>query len=167
MGTPFSCTVDCSLTGVTGRVWTSPVTAYPFRSFPFRQVGSGDGRRLWGPPLSWDELRKDATLTVANGSRFRMRLSRSEGQIQRHKALVVPTVPGERRAATTRPRWASSTGARRGDVSDAEVDYLDYLGSLDGRDTILPSILSIGDHALRAARGSWSSAVGRWGCRRA
>ena len=61
----------------------------------------------------------------------------------------------------------TSNGARRGDVSDPELDYLDAMGSPDGRETILLSILSSGDHALRAARGSWSSAVGRWGCRRA
>ena len=82
-------------------------------------------------------------------------------------ALQVHFVPGKRRAATTRPTWPSSTGARRGDVSDAEVDYLDYLGSLDGREPILPSILSSGDQPLRAARGCWSSAVGRLGCDRA
>ena len=43
-----------------------------------------------------------------------------------------------RQAATTQPSWATSTGARRGHFSDAEVDYLDYLGSLDGREPILP-----------------------------
>ena len=93
--------------------------------------------------------------------------TRSQAQQSSRWAFQVHFVPGERRAATTRPTCPTSTGARRGDVFDAEVDYLDYLGSLDGRDTILPSILSISDHALRAARGSWSSAVGRWGCRRA
>ena len=64
-----------------------------------------------------------------------MRLSRSGGQIQRHKALVIPEVEQERRAAMTRPSWPTSTGARRGHVSDAEVNYLDYMGSPDGRDT--------------------------------
>ena len=38
--------------------------ASPLESFLFLQVGSGDGRRLWGPPLPGDELQKDATLTV-------------------------------------------------------------------------------------------------------
>ena len=53
-----------------------------------------------------------------------------------------------RRAATTRPELCcylghlgpSSSGARRGYVSDAKLDYLDYLASLDGRDTIHPSM---------------------------
>ena len=74
---------------------------------------------------------------------------------------------GERRLATTRPRWSSSTWARQGDHPVADADYLDYLGNLDGRDTIIDSILSSDDHILRAARGAWSSLVGRLGCDRA
>ena len=93
--------------------------------------------------------------------------SRSHAQRSSRWALQVHFVPGKRRAATTRPTWSSSNGARRGDVSDAEVDYLDYMGSPDGRETILPSILSSGDQPLWAARGAWSSAVGRMGCSRA
>ena len=93
--------------------------------------------------------------------------SRSHAQQSSRWALQVHFVPGKRRAATTRPTWPSSNGARRGDVSDAEVDYIDYLSNLDGRETILPSILSSGDQPLWAARGAWSSAVGRMGCSRA
>ena len=86
---------------------------------------------------------------------------------KRLDGLQVHCGSGERRAATTRPSWPTSNGARRGDVSDPELDYLDAMGSPDGRETILLSILSSGAHALRAARSSWSSAVGRLGCRRA
>ena len=93
--------------------------------------------------------------------------TRSQAQQSSRWAFQVHFVPGKRRAGSTRPTWPSSTGARRGDVSDAEVDYLDLLGSLDGREPILPSILSSGDQPLRAARGCWSSAVGRLGCDRA
>ena len=74
---------------------------------------------------------------------------------------------GERRLATTRPRWSSSTGARRGDHPVADADQFDYLSKQDGQATILLSIFSRCDHALRAARGCWSLAVGRLGCSRA
>jgi len=60
-----------------------------------------------------------------------------------------------------------SNVARRGALPVADADYLDYLSNLDARETILSSIISSGDQPLRAARSSWSSAVGRWGCRRA
>ena len=68
-----------------------------------------------------------------------MRPPRSRADQSSHWDLARIGDAGERRAATTRPTWASSNGARRGDVSDAEVDYLDYLSNLDGRETILPS----------------------------
>ena len=93
--------------------------------------------------------------------------TRSQAQQSSRWAFQVHFVPGERRAGSTRPAWPTSNGARRGHVSDPELDYLDAMGSPDGRETILLSILSSGAHALRAARSSWSSAVGRLGCRRA
>ena len=46
---------------------------------------------------------------------------------------------GKRRAATTRPRWPSSSGARRGDHPVAYADQVDYVGKHDGRETILLS----------------------------
>ena len=62
----------------------------------------------------------------------------------------------------TNLHWSATRG-----LLAAEVNCLDYLGSPDGRETILDSILSNADQPLRAARRSWSSAVGRLGCRRA
>ena len=53
-------------------------------------------------------------------------------------------------AATTRPSWASSSGARRGDVAGAMLDYLIYMSNIDGRETILASFLSSHGQPLRA-----------------
>jgi hypothetical protein len=88
-----------------------------------------------------------------------MRKSRSHAQRSSRWALQVHCGSGERQAATTRPSWASFSGARRGDVSDAdEVVYLDYLGSLDARETILDSILSRSSRAVTMLFGRLEAA---------
>ena len=54
--------------------------------------------------------------------------------LKAQSAGVIPSLEQERRAATTRPSWASSNlGRDGGDHPDADADYLDYLGSPDGR----------------------------------
>ena len=63
-------------------------------------------------------------------------------------ALVAHSDDGTAPAATTRPRWPSSTGARRGYHPVADTNQIDYVGKHDGRDTILLSIFSSGDQPL-------------------
>ena len=70
---------------------------------------------------------------------------------KRLDGLQVHCGSGERRAATTRPSWPTSTGARRGDHPVADADQFVYMSKHDGRETILLSIFSSSDHALRAA----------------
>eukprot|EP00966_Prymnesium_polylepis_P262296 6058577-Prymnesium_polylepis.2 len=128
--------------------------AYPFWQASFRPNGHDDGwnrRSLAFAPVT---VREAATSAGAWRRPLSMPPPRSRPHRSSPRQLAGIGDAGERRAATTRPRWSSSTGARRGDHPVAHPDYLGYLGNFDGRDTIIDSILSSNDQPLRAARGA-------------
>jgi hypothetical protein len=53
-------------------------------------------------------------------------------------------------------------GATRSGRSVAHPDYLDYQGSLDGRETILPFILSSGEACSSGGSGLGAPGAPRW-----
>ena len=100
--------------------------ASPLESFLFRQVGSGDGRSGSVPLLGPVKGSEAAAWSAAWRAPISMRPLSSHAQRSSCWALQVHCGSGERRAATTRPSWPTSTGARRGDHPVADADQFDY-----------------------------------------